>query len=103
MTMTVGDLIHSKKQAEKGVADAKATVDAAERAHSAAMSAVDAADGQLNVALAKTGPVFVHGDDGSVEIFLPGQGGGGHTRIKPVADTTPVDLSEPAPVSVSQP
>ncbi len=96
MSMTIGDVIQAKKQADKDSAGAKAAFEAANQALSAAQSAAENAEGQLRAALARTGPAFIEAD-GSIEIYLPDPSGAGYQVIKPVAVGTPVDLTAPAP------
>jgi hypothetical protein len=103
MSLTIGDVIQQKKQAEATEAQARAAAEAADKALADAQAAAIASSFQLKAGLGKVGPVFIQGTDGSVEVWMPDASDTGFHQFKPTPISTTLDLDpapapEPAPV-----
>src|SRR5207302_1398438 len=96
-TMTIGDAIQQKKQADTTVAEAKAKAEAADQDYADAQTAAITRNFQLKVGLGKVGPVFIQSTDGSVEVWMPDASDAGFHQFKPAPVDTPLNIDPPAP------
>src|SRR4051794_23509238 len=96
MTLTIGDVIAQKKQADELEGQAEAAAEAADKSFADAQAAALASSLQVKGVLGKVGPVFIQATDGSLEVWMPDDTDTGFHVFKPAAVTTVVEDDPPA-------
>jgi hypothetical protein len=103
MTLTIGDMIEQKKQADALEAQAGAAAREAEKVYADAQASAITSSLQLKVGLGKVGPVFIQSTDGSVEVWMPDISDSGFHSFKPATVDIPLDPDPPAPAPEATP